>query len=91
MTRDVARAIGVSESRLKVIFREALGVPWSRYMQGYRIQQAVALLGSADRTVTEVALSVGFESLSHFNSTFRAFMGVSPSAHLNRRPKTAKI
>ncbi len=89
--RDVARAIGVSESRLKVIFREALGVPWSRYMQGYRIQQAVALLGSADRTVTEVAFSVGFESLSHFNSTFRAFMGVSPSAHLNRRSKTAKI
>jgi AraC-like DNA-binding protein len=89
--RDVAKEIGVSESRLKVIFRETLGMPWSRYMQGYRIQQAVALLGGTDQSVTEVALSVGFESLSHFNATFRAFMGVSPGAFHNRQPKTAKI
>jgi len=89
--RDVARAIGVSESRLKVIFREALGVPWSRYVQGYRIQRAVGLLGTTDQSVTEVALSVGFESLSHFNATFRAFMGASPGAFHGRKPKTAKI
>ena len=88
--RDVARAVGVSESRLKVIFRETLGVPWSRYMQGYRIQQAVALLGGTNQSVTEVALAVGFESLSHFNATFRAFMGASPGAFHHRQPKTAK-
>ncbi len=82
--RDVAKAVGVSESRLKVLFRDALGVPWSRYIQGYRIQQAVAMLGS-DHNVTEAALAVGFESLSHFNATFRAFMGVTPSSYLKRR------
>lgn len=85
---DVAKAVGVSESRLKALFREALGIPWSRYIQGYRIQQAVALLGASDRTVTEAALAVGFESLSHFNATFRSFMGVSPSAYLRRQPKS---
>jgi AraC-like DNA-binding protein len=86
---DVAKAVGVGESRLKGLFREALGIPWSRYIQGYRIQQAVALLGGSDRTVTEAALAVGFESLSHFNATFRSFMGVSPSAYLKKQPKTA--
>jgi AraC-like DNA-binding protein/quercetin dioxygenase-like cupin family protein len=90
--RDVAEAVGVSESRLKVLFRDALGVPWSRYIQGYRIQQAVAMLGSADHNVTEAALAVGFESLSHFNATFRAFMGVAPSTYLKRRQsKTANV
>jgi AraC family transcriptional regulator len=60
-------------------------------MRGYRIQQAVALLGATNQSVTEVSLSVGFESLSHFNATFRSFMGVSPSAFHSRQPKTAKI
>jgi AraC-like DNA-binding protein len=82
---DVADAVGLSESRLKVLFREALGIPWSRYIQGYRIQQAAALLGSGSASVTDVALAVGFESPSHFNATFRAFMGVSPGAYLKRR------
>jgi AraC-like DNA-binding protein/quercetin dioxygenase-like cupin family protein len=84
---DVASAAGLSESRLKVVFREALGMPWSRYIQGYRIQQAVALLGASNGRVTEAALAVGFESLSHFNATFRSFMGMSPSAYLKSSPK----
>lgn len=88
---DVARAAGVSESRLKILFREALGIPWSRYIQGYRIQQAVALLGASDRTITEAALAVGFESISHFNATFRSFMGVSPSAYLKEQSKSANV
>ena len=84
---DVAAAAGLSESRLKVVFREALGMPWSRYIQGYRIQQAVALLGASNGRITEAALAVGFESLSHFNATFRSFMGMSPSAYLKSSPK----
>jgi len=88
---DVAKAVGVSESRLKTLFREALGVPWSRYIQGYRIQQAIALLGASDYNVTQAALAVGFDSPSHFNATFRAFMGVSPSVYLKQQPKTASL
>ena len=87
---DVAKAVGVSESRLKVLFREALGMPWSRYVQGYRIQQAVALLSANDCNVTQAALAVGFESLSHFNATFRSFVGVSPSEYLKRQQGAAK-
>ena len=88
---EVAKAVGISESRLKVLFREALGMPWSRYVQGYRIQQAVALLSTSGCNVTQASLAVGFESLSHFNATFRAFMGMSPSEYLKQQPKTAKL
>ena len=88
---EVAKAAGLSESRLKVVFREALGIPWSRYIQGYRIQQAVALLGTSDGSVTEAALAVGFESLSHFNATFRSFMGLSPSAYLKKQSKITNL
>ena len=87
---EVAQAVGISESRLKVLFREALGVPWSRYVQGYRIQQAMTLLSADDCSVTQAALTVGFESISHFNATFRTFTGMSPSDFRKRLTKTAK-
>jgi AraC-like DNA-binding protein/mannose-6-phosphate isomerase-like protein (cupin superfamily) len=79
---DVARAAGMSESRLKVIFNEALGLSWVKYLQGYRIHRAAALLNESGHNVTEAALAVGFESLSHFNETFRSFMGVSPKHYI---------
>ena len=76
--RELARAAGLSESRLKTLFQEALGLSWVKYLQGYRIHRAAALLSESTHNVTEAALAVGFESLSHFNATFRSFMGVSP-------------
>jgi AraC-like DNA-binding protein/quercetin dioxygenase-like cupin family protein len=75
---DMARAAGLSESRLKSLFQHALGISWVKYLQGYRIHRAAALLNEGGHNVTEAALAVGFESLSHFNVTFRSFMGVSP-------------
>lgn len=85
---QVARAAGVSESRLKVLFHEALGVSWVKFLQSYRIVRAAALLHTPGHNVTETALAVGFESLSHFNSTFRSFMGASPKdyMHLKHNP-----
>jgi len=54
-----------------------------RYLQGYRIHRAAALLNEGGYDVTEAALTVGFDSLSHFNVTFRSFMGVSPKEWTN--------
>ena len=82
--RDVARAAGISESRLKTLFQDALGLSWVKYLQGYRIHRAAALLSESTHNVTEAALAVGFESLSHFNATFRSFMGTSPKHYARR-------
>ena len=79
--RNVARAAGISESSMKVLFHKALGMSWVKYLQGYRIHRAAANLCLAGSSITEAAFNVGFDSISHFNSTFRSFMGVSPSEY----------
>ena len=82
---DVAQAAGISETRLKLVFRRAVGMPWVKYLQIYRTHRAALVLCEGKMNVTEVALSVGFESLSHFNSTFRAIMGQTPSKYAQQR------
>jgi AraC-like DNA-binding protein len=79
--RDVANAARLSESNLEVLFRDALEMPWVRYLQRYRVQQSAVLLMEGKLNVSETAESVGFNSLSHFNSVFKSVMGVSPSQY----------
>ncbi len=75
---ELADALCVSQTRLKEIFRESLGIPWGRYLRAYRIQRAASLLATTDRGIIDVAAAVGFESVSHFEASFRQYMGRSP-------------
>lgn len=84
---ELAAVAGVSESRLKALFQEMLGMPWTQYLRSYRIYRAAALLCEGDHNVLEAALAVGFQSLSHFNITFRSVMGVNPSVYAKRAGK----
>ncbi|MBI4474445.1 MAG: AraC family transcriptional regulator [Acidobacteria bacterium] len=82
--RQVAAAAGVSESRLHILFREALGLSWVEFLRGYRIHRAAALLLEPGHNVTETALDVGFENLGHFITSFSDFMGVTPVEYKKR-------
>jgi len=88
---DVAGSAGIaSETRLRELFRETLKMPWTKYLQSYRVHRAILLLKEPNRNITEIAYDSGFESLSHFNRTFKAVTGVSPSRYLHQDSKKAK-
>lgn len=80
---QLAVEAGVSVSRLRITFREVMGMPWVHFLQAYRVHQACVLLNETDRRVTEVAFKVGFDSLSHFNTAFHHFAGMSPSDYVD--------
>lgn len=62
-------------------FTETFGETPHRYLQRRRIERAMALLRTTDRSVTEVCFQVGFGSLGTFSRTFRAIVGQSPSEY----------
>jgi AraC-like DNA-binding protein/quercetin dioxygenase-like cupin family protein len=76
---DLSKHLSMSETRVKALFRETLGIPWGRYLQTYRVQQATSLFAAGELNVTEIAAAVGFETLGHFESTFRALAGMTPT------------
>jgi AraC-like DNA-binding protein len=83
--RELARLVGMSESSFNAMFRDALGLSWVNYLQGLRIQRALALLAHPGQAIAYAGFAAGFESLSHFNTTFRSLMGMSPKELLGKQ------
>lgn len=75
----LARECGISEKGLKAGFPKIYGLPVYGYLQEARLTEARRLLIDRSGSVTEVALSVGYASLSHFSSLFSRRFGVQPS------------
>jgi AraC-like DNA-binding protein len=76
----LARLAHVSEAHFIRTFRATFGETPHRYLQRRRIERAMHLLRTTDRSVTEICLDVGFTSLGTFSRTFRTIVGMSPSA-----------
>jgi AraC-like DNA-binding protein/quercetin dioxygenase-like cupin family protein len=79
---DVARAVGTSSRTLRRQFPAATGMTWRQYLLQSRLLRAMAVLTEApDRTVLDIATSVGFDSVSAFTRAFRAYTGETPSSY----------
>jgi AraC family transcriptional regulator len=65
-------------------FTAMVGMPPYRYLISLRIARAAQLLRESDLSVTQILHRVGFHSPSHFTTTFRRHMGVSPTSYRRR-------
>jgi DNA-binding response OmpR family regulator len=77
----LAEAAGLSYHQLYRALHELDTTP-SRFIRGVRVECARELLQRRSGSVTEIAYSVGFESLSYFSRAYHERFGVAPSAHL---------
>jgi len=76
---QVADHAHVSASHLSYLFRCSLGTSFKSLLIALRVHRAKQLLAEAQPCkITEVALSVGFNDLSHFEKCFRRAVGASP-------------
>ncbi|MGZ5349809.1 MAG: helix-turn-helix domain-containing protein [Actinomycetota bacterium] len=82
--RAIAQEASLSPYYFTRQFTAFVGVPPYRYLIQLRIDRAMALLRETELTVTQICHRVGFNSLSHFTTTFRQHTGVSPSAYRRR-------
>jgi len=88
-TADIASAIGLTRMHFAAQFRAATGLRPHEYMLRRRIERSQEMLIRTSMSVVDIALSVGFQSQSHFTSIFRRFVGQPPQAwRRSREPKT---
>ena len=84
--RAVAAVAHVSEAHFSRSFRAVFGETPHRYLQRRRVERAMFLLRSSDRSVTDICMDVGFSSLGTFSRVFRDIVGESPTVYRRRGP-----
>lgn len=73
-----AREAGLSPYHFLRVFSRVLGVTPHQYLVRSRLRRAARMLAEQARSITDVALEVGFNDLSNFVRTFQRAAGVSP-------------
>ncbi len=80
ITNDMlADYCNMSTVHFRKSFRNAFGISAINYLQNLRMEKAKAMLESDFDSITQIAESVGYNSIYHFSKMFKQHFGVSPS------------
>jgi AraC-like DNA-binding protein len=82
----LAAVAHVSEAHFIRSFKATFGETPHRYLQRRRIERAMYLLRTTDRSVTDICMEVGLASLGTFSRTFSDIVGETPSQFRRRGP-----
>jgi methylphosphotriester-DNA--protein-cysteine methyltransferase len=82
---DMAKAAHISPAKLYKLFKQHRGVTPAEVLNRKRIEAACRFLVSSQKTVSEIALEVGFNSLSAFQSNFKRLMQMPPLEYRKER------
>ena len=78
---DLAAAAGLSRAHFSREFRRAFGESPHAYLLTRRLERAAALLRTTDRSVNDICLDVGLQSLGSFTTSFTRMFEQSPAAY----------
>jgi AraC-like DNA-binding protein len=88
---DLAVAAGLSRAHFSREFRRTFGESPHAYLLTRRLERAAALLRSTDRSVADVCLSVGLQSVGSFTTSFTRTYGMSPTAYRAQHPPASRL
>lgn len=80
----LSHEVGLSRSQLYRRIKEQYGMTPSDLIRNIRLKRACELLKNANLDITQIAYILGFSSQSQFSTTFKRFIGYTPSEYRMR-------
>lgn len=77
----MAEMAGISREYFSRIFKNVTGMNYSKWLNTVRLEKATELLTEEGRTLTEIAMLSGFQSIPSFNRVFREEKGLPPGEY----------
>ncbi len=78
---DIARESGFSESQFRRVFERVIAKSPVDYITTIRLNAARKLLTTTEKSVTDIAVEVGFFDQSHFIKAFKRERGTTPGRY----------
>lgn len=81
---ELAAAAGLSRRHFQRAFKESFGETPCRFARNTVMAAAVELILGSRKSITEIALDLGFENFGNFSTAFKKHTGMSPDAFRRR-------
>ncbi len=88
---QMAEVAGLSRAHFSREFRRAFGESPHAYLLTRRLERAAALLRMTDRSIIDICLSVGLQSIGSFTTSFTRMYGIPPSAYRESFPPASAM
>lgn len=75
---DIIKKSGYSRSQYLRKFKRETGVTLTKYLMNLRINYAKSLLQTTSKSILEISIEVGYDSVNYFIRIFREHTGVTP-------------
>jgi two-component system, response regulator YesN len=78
---EVARKVGLTRTYFSALFKKMTGETFVHYRIKKRMEKACQLLAVPNRTISDIAVEVGYEDYPHFTKTFKNVTGFTQSEY----------
>lgn len=88
---ELASELNIGYSYFRKTFKRFTGISPVQYHLQLRVQKAKELLVCTDKSVKEIALELGFQSIFYFTRIYKKKMGVNPTDERKKLPQENTI
>lgn len=88
--KTMAEKLGIGERWLRELFQQQVGINPQAFLLNKKLSIARNLLDHSNLSITEIALSSGFNSIRRFNDAFKARFGQTPRS-FKKQPATSNL
>lgn len=81
MLQDVAKEVGMSNSRFSTVFSQQSGQTFTEYLMHLRLGKAKEMLRSTDIKNSQIAREVGYNDSHYFSYIFKKNTGITPTEY----------
>lgn len=80
---EISELVNMTKPAFCRYFKKITGKTFIKFVNDYRLTHAAKMLHEEQVSILDVSLESGFNNFSHFNKTFKAFTGRTPSEYRN--------
>jgi two-component system response regulator YesN len=84
MLQDVAKAVGMSNSRFSTVFSQQNGQTFTEYLIYLRLNKAKEMLRTTNHRSSQIAFDVGYNDAHYFSYIFKKNVGMTSSEYRAR-------
>lgn len=85
--KEIADYIGINRSYLTSVFKREMHMSPQAFLINYRLEKAAQLLKGTEKTVTDIAETVGYTDALTFSKAFKQKYNISPSRYRAIKPE----